>query len=137
MKYKVGDKVRVKSLEWYNKNRNEYGVIKAGGDCFVSDMSAWCDQVVEIREVFLDSKKYKIKEDSDYCWTDSMFEGLAEEAKPEQPQIFDFYGMSLLEEKLVTTNLDTTWKITRVPGGVIMRESLSPSVFVPMLDKKG
>lgn len=67
MKYKVGDKVRVKSLEWY---KNEY---RNGGISFVSKMSEFCGKVVTIEIVW--NGVYYIEEDEDkFSWQDYMFE---------------------------------------------------------------
>ena len=40
-KYKVGDKVKVNSLEWYNFNKNEYGEIINRDINFLEEMSKY------------------------------------------------------------------------------------------------
>lgn len=74
-KYKVGDKVVVKSLEWYNDNKDCDGVVRVPCS-FVREMSEYCGRVFTIRRVNLNS--YYLEE-VDYTWSDEMFEGLAEE----------------------------------------------------------
>lgn len=69
-KFKVGDKVRVKSLDWYrNEYRNEEDVKLS----FVFKMSEFCGKVVTIEIVANDL--YYIEEDDDkFSWQDYMFE---------------------------------------------------------------
>jgi hypothetical protein len=75
-KYKVGDKVIVKSLAWYNENKDAFGNVRV--PCtFVSGMRKYCGKVVTIRSVNMNS--YSIEEDYGCSWSDEMFEGLAEE----------------------------------------------------------
>lgn len=85
MNYKVGDKVRVKSLEWYNKNKNEYGDIKYQ-DCqetqdaiyFIPLMTEYCGQIVTIDKIWEDYSYSIIEDNHKFYWTDDMFEGLVE-----------------------------------------------------------
>lgn len=78
MKYKAGDRVKVKSLDWYKSNMNSLDEVDCGVTWFVPDMVVHCGNNVTIREVF--SNYYKIIEDEGvYCWTDDMFEGLIDE----------------------------------------------------------
>ena len=67
MKYKVGDKVRVRTdiVEY-----SEYG-----GELFLGGMKSFVGKVVTINRLIND--KYIIREDNGYKWTDEMFEGLA------------------------------------------------------------
>ena len=79
MKYKVGDRVRIKSLDWYNENKDEDGYIDCGVYSFFPFMSKFCGKTFEIAEVH--SNCYNVK---DVCartleWTDEMIEGLVEE----------------------------------------------------------
>lgn len=88
MKFKVGDKVRVRSWEDMEK---EFGLNENGNIdtevVFVTDMKKYCGKIVEI----VDDEKltrtyanmtseiveyfYKIREDNvEWCWTDEMFE---------------------------------------------------------------
>ena len=76
MKYKKGDKVRVR--EWDGMKR-EFGVddhcwIKTPLYNFTPMMGEYCGKVVTIKEVY--DNYYKIEED-DFSWTDDMFEGYA------------------------------------------------------------
>lgn len=72
MKYKVGDKVRVKSKEWYDENKGEDGVV-AVNKFFVKKMAEWCGKEVIIDKIFDDF--YRIKDDEDeWNWSDEMFE---------------------------------------------------------------
>ena len=71
MKYKVGDKVRVRK----DLVVNSY----YGGADFVEEMKSFIGKVVTISKVI--GNDYKILEDNgDYVWTKEIFEGLANEA---------------------------------------------------------
>ena len=81
MKYKIGDKVRVKTWERLIKEYGlkedvdgEYILIKDKGAIFDEDMKKFCGKVVTIDNIIRDT--YVIAEDDWYwVWTDEMFEG--------------------------------------------------------------
>ena len=70
-KYKVGDKVKVKSLEWYESNKDKAGDIY--DDCyFTAGMSEYCGKDFEIESI-RPSGGIILK--GIYCdWRDWMFE---------------------------------------------------------------
>ena len=76
LKYKVGDRVRINSLDWYNENKDEYGNIDINSDfTFYADRSKYCGKVFTIAEVF--DNCYTVKEDNnEYYWIDEMIEHL-------------------------------------------------------------
>ena len=80
MKYKVGDKVRIKSLDWYYDNRDRIDEVACGNTNFIPDMVKYCEEIITISSVLPTLKVYHIKEDSGmFNWTDEMIEGLVEE----------------------------------------------------------
>ena len=78
LKYKAGDQVRIKSLDWYNENKDELGKIDCSEWNFTKWYTPYCGAVMTIRFVWEDDECYKMF-DSDYHWTDEMIEGLVEE----------------------------------------------------------
>lgn len=74
MKYKVGDKVRVKSLDWYIKNKNKAGNILDKYQSFVEDMSHFCGKIVTISYVTSTGSYYLEEDKFKYNWEDWMFE---------------------------------------------------------------
>lgn len=80
MKYKVGDKVRVKSLEWYNKEKEVGGyivclyVLGKGFILFSEKMNIFCGRIVEIENVLDYSYRIKEDENKEHFFTDEMFE---------------------------------------------------------------
>lgn len=79
MKYKVGNKVRIKSLDWYNENKDEYGDVICGVYDFTCGMTKFCGKIVTIQFTYKHDC-YTIKEDSeDYTFTSEMIEGLVED----------------------------------------------------------
>lgn len=82
MRFKVGDRVRIKSLDWYNESKNNKGIIVCGSESFTHPMSHFCDKVVTI--VTIQDDCYRILEDDgDWYWTDEMIEcKVEEENKP-------------------------------------------------------
>ena len=74
-KFKVGDKVRVKSLEWYNENKNFNGDVyieENTGVFFAGNMSKLCGEIVQIIQIEADYY-YQILGNKMY-WQDWMFE---------------------------------------------------------------
>ena len=76
MKYKVGDKVRIKSIDWYNRYTNGTEV-----NCkhypFSCHMKKYCGQIMTISAVGGYSYSM-IEDDGTYSWTDEMIECLVE-----------------------------------------------------------
>ena len=82
MKYNVGDKVRIKSIDWYNENKDpKHGFVNFGdGICFYSHMSKYCGKTMTISEI-VDCCYVMAECVYDNCnWTDKMIEELVEEA---------------------------------------------------------
>ena len=84
MKHKVGDKVRIKSKEWFDKNRQllrgkTYGVApdrENGQRCsFIDPMRKYCGREATIASI-VSEKYYTIDIDPAHlwCWVDWMFE---------------------------------------------------------------
>lgn len=72
-KYKVGDKVKV---------REDLEIWKTyGSDVFIDDMAELKGKEVTIKSLCNHSDEYRIEE-MNFTWTSDMFEGLAEEIKP-------------------------------------------------------
>lgn len=77
MKYNIGDKVRVKSLEWYNNNTSNADFICCANHIpFTQSMSIFCGCVMTIKSIQSDNI-YSVEENI-YAWTEDMFEGLAD-----------------------------------------------------------
>ena len=76
MRYKVGDRVKIQSLDWYNRHTNGTEV-DCGGVPFTSNMKKFCSRVMTISFVCTDC--YTMEEDLENYYTDEMIEGLVEE----------------------------------------------------------
>lgn len=74
LKHRVGDTVKVKSLEWYN-NLKDKRFHMEHNHCvyFTKEMSQFCGKEVTISRVDSEDKTYHIKEFKNY-WVDGMFE---------------------------------------------------------------
>ena len=80
MNHKVGDRVLIKSLDWYYEHRDRTDEVACGNAIFIRSMTTLCGKIVTISSVQPTLEVYHIKEDSGiYNWTDEMFEKLAEE----------------------------------------------------------
>lgn len=75
MKYKVGDKVKVKSHEWYKDNANNFCEVECANTVFIPGMKSFCGSTVTIMKRFSHIKCYTIEEDNGvHYWSDEMFE---------------------------------------------------------------
>lgn len=110
-KYKVGDRVVVKSLDWYNENKDSVGTVRV--PCaFIREMSTYCGKIVTIRSV--SAVSYRTVEGGSYAWSDEMFEGLAEEI-----HIF----LKTKDVKDLPKDFDECAKIVGVNDGVLLCSS--------------
>lgn len=97
MKYKVGDRVKIKSLDWYTENKDEDGDVyfKSGFD-FIEEMKKYCGNTMTIEKIFggydICPDIYKMKDDDNtYCWTEEMIECLVNPTKNMEPDERHFH----------------------------------------------
>ena len=50
-KYKIGDRVRIRSFDWYNANKDETNDIDCGNVVFLKSMQRFCGRIVTIIDV--------------------------------------------------------------------------------------
>lgn len=97
VKYNVGDRVVVKSLEWYNNNKNSDGHV--GVPCtFVREMAKYCGRVLTISRVGYSC--YSI-DGTGFSWSDEMFEGLESEVN-NTPKSIKKIDVSILPTDFIT-----------------------------------
>lgn len=77
MNYKAGDRVKIKSLDWYNENKDKTGRIRFKYENFIPEMSQYCGEILTIKQVEEESECCLVSE-CGFAWTDEMIEGLAE-----------------------------------------------------------
>lgn len=104
MNYKTGDKVKIKSLDWFNTNRCA-GPVICDGFVFLEFMSEYCGKELTIDYIYTDSngKQAYVMKETNAAWrfTDSMIEGLAEE-EPEEKMVSLEDVCDFLNEHLYT-----------------------------------
>ena len=91
-KYKIGDEVRVKSIGWYNDNKDYYGSVAIGDKKpkFTYAMSKYCGQVLTVDDLSeYDGEYYMVEDDGVHVWADEMFEGLVDEYPDSEPDNID------------------------------------------------
>ena len=91
MRFKVGDRVQIKSIDWYNENKDEDGEVACGEFYFLENMKKFCSEILTIQED-VDDGYLMLEDDHGYVWTDEMIEGLAKESD-------DFEKMYMESEK--------------------------------------
>lgn len=82
-KYKIGNKVRVKSLDWYDNNKDSSYCVTIGDKKpkFTYGMSKYCGLVLTVDDLSEYDEYYMIEDDGVYTWTDEMFEGVVDESQ--------------------------------------------------------
>lgn len=112
MKYKVGDRVRIKSLDWYNENKDENGSIVVSDLYFFNGINKHlCGTIITITNVHRTC--YEVKENDAY-WTDEMIEGLVEEPVLSAPNITEGVFVPEKDMKWVTEYI--------LPDGYIFKD---------------
>ena len=120
MRYKPLDKVRIKSLDWYNENKDKKGnVYFEGGEvkpCFSHCMSIYCGQIMTISDAI--GQLYgMIEDDGRFCWVDEMIEELVEDTITTNEPLFVPSDISL--EKEMEWNLPEDYIFKDENGNII------------------
>ena len=99
MKYRAGNKVRIKNLDWYNENKGMNGLV----GLFTPSMVKLCGMVVTLDTAY-NGKYTAIEEDAKgYYLDDSMIEGLVEEEVDLIPKFGEYSDNEPLDIPTMTT----------------------------------
>ena len=87
MKYKVGDTVKIKSFDWYNKNKNFNGFVACNNAIFSKDMSQFCGKPCIIQSCYIEGT-YKLV-GIPYYFSSDMFEEDIKKVSIEIPEGYE------------------------------------------------
>lgn len=125
MKYKVGDKVKIKSLDWYNANRDYNGNVECGFYYFIEEMSKYCGKILTIGEVY--RNEYELQEGENFIWTDEMFDSIIEnpddvESKTSSEQMVSLKMICEYLDKELYTSYDYFGNIQTVSKNAVSKK---------------
>ena len=125
MKYKVGDKVKIKSLDWYNANRDYNGNVECGFYYFIEEMSKYCGKILTIGEVYRNG--YELQEGENFIWTDEMFDSIIEntddvESKTSSEQMVSLKMICEYLDKELYTSYDYFGNIQTVSKNAVSKK---------------
>lgn len=125
MKYKIGDKVKIKSLDWYNDNRDYYGNVECGFYYFIEEMTKYCGETLTIGEIY--RNYYELQEDENFIWTDDMFDSNIEtpddvESKTTSEQMVSLKMICEYLDKELYTSYDLLGNIQTVSKNAVSKE---------------
>ena len=125
MKYKVGDKVKIKSLDWYNDNRDYNGNVECGFYYFIEEMSKYCGKILTIGKIYRNDS-YILQEDENFIWTDEMFDSIIEkddvESKTTSEQMVSLKMICEYLDKELYTSYDLLGNIQTVSKNAVRKE---------------
>lgn len=116
MNYKIGNKVRIKSLDWYKKNKDKkYGSIYVGSRFpFWKNMAKYCGTVMKIAVVKVDpedsNKCHYLMENCEERWANGMIEGLVLE--PQEKMVSLNKVCDMLHAMLITQDINNCDYVT-------------------------
>ena len=116
MKYKAGDKVRIKSLDWYNENKDEDGRVICGYISFCKEMTSYCGKELTIDFIYdSDGKSLYVMKESKINWgfwgfTDEMIEGPTDEPQDKMVSLDEVCNM--LYAMLSTQDINDYYYVT-------------------------
>src|SRR5574344_1464870 len=104
MKYKVGDKIKIKSIDWFNHQvKDKDGDIPINSvnyTYFTKEMSNYCGKEAKIEDIMIDDNIYFLDVDKKYYeWTDEMFDETFDFKQLAIGEVFDFEGHKLKVEE--------------------------------------
>ena len=125
MKYKVGDKVKIKSLDWYNANRDYSGNVECGFYHFIKEMTKYCGKILTIGEVY--RNEYELQEGENFIWTDEMFDSIIEntddvESKTSSEQMVSLKMICEYLDKELYTSYDYFGNIQTVSKNAVSKK---------------
>lgn len=125
MKYKVGDKVKIKSLDWYNDNRDYNGNVECGFYYFIEEMTKYCGKILTIGDVY--RNEYELQEGENFIWTDEMFDSIIEntddvESKTTSEQMVSLKMICEYLDKELYTSYDLLGNIQTVSKNAVRKE---------------
>ena len=123
LKYKIGDKVKVKSHEWYKDNADNICEVECGNTVFIPDMVCYCGSTVTIMKRFSHIKCYAIEEDNGvHYWSDEMFEDDTDMKEfvnikdeiivPDNCEVWDDQGNVIKTSKIIIREVKKTYPNT-------------------------
>ena len=142
-KYKIGQKVRVKSLDWYHHNKDSFGSVPIGDKKpkFTYNMSKYCGQVLTVDDHSeYEGEYYMIEDDGVYTWADEMFEGVVDDCQYHPDMSGRYHSDSELDniDKYIQRRFDGNGCQIELPEGYqfVDREGNIIDTSVIMVTKK-
>ena len=117
MKHKVGDKVRIKSIDWYNENKDDETYFSVDGIYFIPGMSEYCGKEATITEIDECEEAFRINIDKGKYWYN---EGMIEETPDSTSDTFRNIADTIRKIAEIIRNDNIGLSVKEQDGGILI-----------------